>query len=357
MSFYIKNVKSSIYNSTMEIEKLPNMNLSKLNYYQLLSYTFNELFGKLDSYKHRRYTNLICYNNEFFWLYNVLSLDNNYDNCHFTVDELNAAKEKAEMSLQEKIKLYQLGPFNIHRNEYKEILSLEDMYGKYRYGKVEDFHLVDLQKKDINDVILKNYEYKYTHYDNLIRIDNPIIHKKYNLNNNLCLRNNISEIGLDNHPFYTLCWSIKADCIEDTCFYGNLLQAYLSHYGHSKLFKELRIKAFQLYHFSSYFDNECNLFFIHFSSDIKKKNDIKNSVINIMKNLWLSIEEFESIKAFLDIELRFLLDKQYGYNFYLFKLGQKYKKFAHPFYDIKKLNYIEFNNMINNMTFIALDEG
>lgn len=75
LSFCIKNVKSSIYNSTMEIEQLPKMNLSKLNYYQLLSYTFNELFGKLDSYKCRRYTNLICYNNQFFWLYSILNLE------------------------------------------------------------------------------------------------------------------------------------------------------------------------------------------------------------------------------------------------------------------------------------------
>ncbi|NHM76073.1 insulinase family protein [Staphylococcus sp. 11007852] len=341
----------------MEIEILPDMDLNKLNYYQLLSYTFNELFGKIDSYKYRRYTNLICYNNQFFWLHNVLSLDNNYDNCYFTNEDLNAAKEKAEKSLKEKINQFQLSPHNIHRNEYKEILSLEDIYGRYRYGKAEDFYLVDLQKKDINDVFLKNYEYKYTHYNNLIKIDNPVIHKKYNLNNNFSLRNNISEVGIDNHPFYTLCWSIKTNCIEDICFYGNLLQAYLSHYGHSKLFKELRIKAYQLYHFSSYFDNECNLFFIHFSSDIKEKNDIKNCVISIMNNLWLSIEEFESIKTFLDTELRFLLDKQYGYNFYLFKLGQKYKKFAHPFCDIKKLNYLEFNSMVKNMKFITLDEG
>ncbi|KTT60762.1 insulinase family protein [Staphylococcus epidermidis] len=357
MSFYIKNVKSSIYNATMEIEQLPKMNLSKLNYYQLLSYTFNELFGKLDSYKCRRYTNLICYNNQFFWLYSILSLDNHCDSCHYTLEELNEAKDKAKMSLKEKIKQYQLSPFNIHRNEYKEILGLDEIYGKYRYGKVEEFYLVNLQKKDIDDVILKNYEYKYSHYNNFIRIDNPIIHNNYNLNNKLRERNNISEIGLDNHPFYTLCWRIKSNCIEDTCFYGNLLQAYLSHYGHSKLFEELRIKAYQLYHFSSYFDNECNLFFIHFSSDVKEKNNIKYSLKNIMKNLWLSIEEFESIKTFLDTELRFLLDKQYGYNFYLFKLGQKYKKFAHPFYDIKKLSYLEFNSMVQNMTFITLDEG
>ncbi len=38
--------------------------------------------------------------------------------------------------------------------------------------------------------------------------------------------------------------------------------------------------------------------FIHFSSDVKEKNNIKYSVKNIMKNLWLSIEEFESIKTF-----------------------------------------------------------
>ncbi|WP_219727656.1 hypothetical protein, partial [Staphylococcus delphini] len=94
----------------MEIEQLPKMNLSKLNYYQLLSYTFNELFGKLDSYKHRRYTSLICYNNQFFWLYNTLSLDNDYDydNCHYTVKELNEAKDKAKMSLKAKISQYQL---------------------------------------------------------------------------------------------------------------------------------------------------------------------------------------------------------------------------------------------------------
>ena len=158
----------------MEIEQLPKMNLSKLNYYQLLSYTFNELFGKLDSYKCRRYTNLICYNNQFFWLYSILNLDNNYGNCHFTVEELNEAKDKAKMSLKEKIKQYQLSPFNIHRNEYKEILGLDDIYGKYRYGKVEEFYLVDLQKKDIDDVTLKNYEYKYTHYNNFIRIDKEL---------------------------------------------------------------------------------------------------------------------------------------------------------------------------------------
>ncbi|MEB7367575.1 hypothetical protein [Staphylococcus borealis] len=76
-----------------------------------------------------------------------------------------------------------------------------------------------------------------------------------------------------------------------------------------------------------------------------------------MKNLRLNIEEFESIKTFLDTELRFLLDKQYGHNFYLFKLGQKYEKFAHPLCDIKKLNYLEFNSMVKNMTFISLDEG
>ncbi|PNY83148.1 hypothetical protein, partial [Staphylococcus agnetis] len=101
-------------------------------------YTFNELFGKIDSYKYRRYTNLICYNNQFFWLHNVLSLDNNYDNCYFTNEDLNAAKEKAEKSLKEKINQFQLSPHNIHRNEYKEILSLEDIYGRYRYGKAED---------------------------------------------------------------------------------------------------------------------------------------------------------------------------------------------------------------------------
>ena len=77
----------------MEIEQLPKMNLSKLNYYQLLSYTFNELFGKLDSYKCRRYTNLICYNNQFFWLYSILSLDNHCDSCHYTLEELNEANK------------------------------------------------------------------------------------------------------------------------------------------------------------------------------------------------------------------------------------------------------------------------
>lgn len=355
MSFYINNVKSTIYNLTTEIEKLPKMNLSKLNYYQLLSYTFNELFGKIDSYKCRRYTNLICYNNQFFWLYSILNLDNNYDDYHFTLKELNEAKDKAKKLLKEKIKQYQLNPFNIHRNEYKEILGLNVIYSKYRYGSIEKFHLVDIQKKDIDNVILKNYEYKYTNHNNLIRINNPVIHKIYNFNNTLNVGNDISEIGLDNHPFYTLCWSIKANCIEDICFYGNLLQAYLSNYGHSKLFKELRIKAYQLYHFSSYFDNECNLFFIHFSSDVNEKNNIESSIKAIMKSLWLNNEDFEIIKTFLDTELRFLLDKQYGYNFYLFKLGQKYKEFAHPFYDIKKLNYLEFNNMVKNMTFIDLD--
>ncbi|MEB7367574.1 hypothetical protein [Staphylococcus borealis] len=191
MSFYIKSVKPFIYNSTMKIEPLPKMNLRKLNYY------------------------------------------------HFTVDELNEAKNKAELSLKEKIEQYQLSPFNIHRNEYKEILGLDDIYGRYRYGKVGELSLVDLQKKDINDIISKDYEYKYTHYSNFIKIDNPIVHSKHNLNNNLKLRNTISRVGLDNHPFYTLCWSIKVNCVEDICFYGNLLQAYLSHYGHSKLFEEL----------------------------------------------------------------------------------------------------------------------
>ncbi|PXA36414.1 hypothetical protein DD918_13970, partial [Staphylococcus pseudintermedius] len=94
----------------------------------------------------------------------------------------------------------------------------------------------------------------------------------------------------------TICYYFESNDEYSKTIYGPMLQGYLTQYGHSILFKKLRIEKFQLYHFEAHFDQETNILFIQYIVDENWKIKVWNLIISEVMDLNINKEEFQTMK-------------------------------------------------------------
>ncbi|MDF0313910.1 hypothetical protein O0L46_10975 [Staphylococcus pseudintermedius] len=133
-----------------------------------------------------------------------------------------------------------------------------------------------------------------------------------------------------------------------------MLQGYLTQYGHSILFKKLRIEKFQLYHFEAHFDQETNILFIQYIVDENWKIKVWNLIISEVMDLNINKEEFQTMKIFLLNEYRFKFDKSFGELNHILSLGNKFLQSNNIFKAIQDIKIQDFIKFLDNKKMINI---
>lgn len=354
----------NIYNYHVYINKISGVENFTIN--QLISEILNEKFKALNDYSIIPYTTTSVLGKDFYNIFYLKTLRNRYVDLDYNY-WLNSFYNNFQMSDNEcylaleklinKIKKYQLNPMNINKLLVKDKLYPNSLLGSKRLGTIETLNMNQISQ----ELVLQRIPESIYAYNLCIsKIKGELnIHKLQNIKyaSPFFIPHIVSQKVpplINGQSINTICYYFESNDEYSKTIYGPMLQGYLTQYGHSILFKKLRIEKFQLYHFEAHFDQETNILFIQYIVDENWKIKVWNLIISEVMDLNINKEEFQTMKIFLSNEYRFKFDKSFGEFNHILSLGNKFLQSNNIFKAIQDIKIQDFIKFLDNKKMINI---
>ncbi|QQB03828.1 hypothetical protein [Staphylococcus felis] len=356
----------NFYDNYIYIDKISNQDIESFSNNLLISEMLNERFQKINEYSIIPYSSTSVIGENIYNIFYLKILSNKYNdfdynqwienissNYEFTSKDYYLSLEK----MSNKIKSYHLNPMNKNKILVKERVYPNTLLGSKRIGSIDSLSIGEFNKEEISERIPVSLDNSNLHISKVDGILN--IHKLEDIKH-------ISPIYVPHEVFQEKPPILQGQSINTICYYfgindeyskmiyGPMLQGYLTQYGHSVLFKKLRIKDFQLYHFEAHFDQETNILFIQYIVDEIWKVKVRESIITEIVGLSITKEDFQTMKMFISNEYRFKFSKHFGILNYIIGLGNKFFQFKDILEVISNIEIHEFLNFLDNKKLISI---
>ncbi|MFC9541879.1 insulinase family protein, partial [Lysinibacillus sp. NPDC056959] len=364
---YLKINKApfSFYDLTIYISSPLNYNIEDINNKFLISNILSLYYEEINNIFYKVYPRIIRIDNNFYSILYIDAINEKYIDGKLKIKEFLSLDEKsfynklleAKNKQIQKITRYHSNPLNYTRSLIKDQLFNDLLIGTQRHGSINGIN------EEINIDLLYEYFMKIREDKNIFCEikENNIKMRKNNIFNsklNTIQKKDIAikKNSLNGQQINTICFYFKESNSHSKYILGPMIQCLLSQYGHSLLFKTLRINNFQLYHFEAHFDEDTDLLFIQFTSEKNQIKEIYKSIIYSFHNLKLNENILNELKVFLSNEYRYKFQKKYGLvNFYL-KCGNSIEYMNNIFEVIENVTLDELIKYLSDSDLILIKE-
>lgn len=360
------NNNLNLYDNYIYINKLSEQNAENFSKNLLISEILNERFKCLSDYAIVPYTTTSLIGGEIYNIFYLRTMNKRYINFNYNrwlknyIRSIDISEKEYDFALKNiinKINVYHSNPMNKNKILIKDKIYPDSLLGSKRLGSITSLSICQTNNQSIIERIPKNVDSSSLH---ISRINGEL--KIYKLNKMKyaspyfiphIIKRKVQPL-IHGQTINTLCYYFEKNDEYSKMIYGPMLQGYLTQYGHSVLFKKLRIEDFHLYHFEAHFDQEANILFIQYVVNEEWEIKVRNKIITEIMNLNFSNDEFQSMKMFLSNEYKFKLDKNFGELNYILGLGNRFFHFTNIFEIIRNTTIQDFIQFVENKKMINI---
>ena len=356
----------NLYDSYIYINKVSEQNVESFSINLLISEILNERFKSLCDYSIVPFTTTSILGEDIYNIFYLRTMNKRYISVSYNrwsknfLRNLDITTKEYDFALKNiinKIENYHSNPMNKNKILIKDKTYPNSLLGSKRLGSIDSLSACKINNQSVIDRIPIFVDSCNL---NVSRVNGKL--NVYKLNeikyaSPLFIPHIVKQEAqplLHGQSINTICYYFENNDEYSKMIYGPMLQGYLTQYGHSVLFKKLRIDDYHLYHFEAHFDQESNILFIQYVVSKEWEVKVRNRIITEIMNLTISNEEFQSMKMFISNEYKFKFDKSFGELNYILGLGNKFFHFTNIFEVIRSITLQGFMQFIDNKKLINI---